>query len=269
MMNHQEAYELIEPYVFGTLDPDEAQAVETHLDGGCEACAQRLREVGELSARLAGAVPQADPAPRVKARILERVRAETGSAVQMAPSDRRRMPVFGWVSALAGATAVVVVLIWTISLRQEVTALRHELTASQGQIVRMENRLSTYADAAALLGKPCTRLVSLAGVDPNPQAFGQVLIHPDESFGVIYVYRMPQPPEGMEYQLWMMVDGTPTSVGVFTVLADGTAILKMDAIPDPTSIEEFAVTVEPSGGQAQPTGMMYLTGPNPLGSSTH
>jgi len=50
---------------------------------------------------------------------------------------------------------------------------------------------------------------------------------------------------------------------MFTVLADGSAILKMD-VSDVKTIEEFAVTIEPAGGKTVPTGMMYLTGPNPL-----
>ena len=179
------------------------------------------------------------------------------------------MPLFGWIPAVAGTAAAIVLLIWTLSLNQQLKTIHNELSTSQNQITRLETQMAAYTDAALLLGKPCTQMGSLDGVDPNPEAFGQVLLHPDETFGVFYVYRMPQPPQGMEYQLWMLRDGKPTSVGLFTVLADGTAILKMDALPNPTSIEEFVVTIEPSGGQEQPTGMLYLTGPNPLSGSMH
>ena len=263
-MKHEQAYELMESYVFGTLDHDERVAVESHLDSGCKHCLERLRETGELSARLATAVPQSDPSPQLKQNILDSIRSESGRATA---KQRRRAPVFGWVSAFAGAAAVIVLLVWTMDLKQQMNELRSDLTSSQDQIARMEHDLATYTDAALLLGMPCTKLAKLGGVDPNPQAFGQVILHPEESFGVVYVYRMPQAPEGMEYQLWMLRDGKPTSVGVFAVLEDGSAILKMEALPDPKSIEEFAVTIEPHGGQPQPTGMMYLTGPNPLGSS--
>jgi len=264
-MNHEEAYELIESYVFGTLDPDENDRVEVHLESGCEACLERLRSVSELSARLASTVPQAEPSPQIKKRILEEIRSG-----QQPARERRRMPLFGWIPAVAGAAAAIVLLVWTMNLNKQLDVIRTELSTSQNQITRLEGEMAAYADAALLLGKPCTKIGGLDGVDPNPEAFGQVLMHPEEEFGVFYVYRMPEPPQGMEYQLWMLRDGVPTSVGVFTVLADGTAILKMDALPDPTSIEEFAVTIEPSGGRPEPTGMLYLTGPNPLsGGSMH
>ena len=51
------------------------------------------------------------------------------------------------------------------------------------------------------------------------------------------------------------------------MLEDGSALLKMDPLPDPATIAQFSVTVEPSGGRPEPTGMLYLTGSNPLGPS--
>jgi anti-sigma-K factor RskA len=76
------------------------------------------------------------------------------------------------------------------------------------------------------------------------------------------MYRLPQTPEGMEYQLWVLREGKPTSVGTFTVAEDGSAMLKLKALPTPTEIASFEVTIEPEGGMPQPTGMMYLTGPD-------
>lgn len=260
-MKHDEAYDLIEPYVFGTLESQETTGVEAHLDSGCEVCLDRLREVGELSARLATAVPQEQPSPRLMQGVLDRIHSERPAA----DPRRGRVP-FAWVTAMAGAAIAVVLVVWMVGTSRELGALREELAGSQMQMSRMQSTMSTYHDAAALLGNPCTRMASLAGVDPNPQAFGQVLVHPEQPYGVAYVYRMPQVPEGMEYRLWVVRDGEPTSVGAFTVLEDGSAVLRMEPLPDPASIEEFTVTIEPDGDGAKPTGMMYLTGPNPLGT---
>lgn len=58
--------------------------------------------------------------------------------------------------------------------------------------------------------------------------------------------------------------GKPTSAGTFTVTNDGSAMLSLEALPDSSQIAAFEVTIEPVGGQTEPTGMMYLTGPNTL-----
>lgn len=125
----------------------------------------------------------------------------------------------------------------------------------------MQQELEAYKDATALLTAPGMQFFDLAGVAPNEQAFGKVVIEPDGGTAVVYMYELPPTPEGMDYQLWMMRDNVPTSVGTFTVSGDGSASLTLDQIPDMGTFASFDVTIEPAGGAPQPTGMMYLTSP--------
>jgi anti-sigma-K factor RskA len=76
------------------------------------------------------------------------------------------------------------------------------------------------------------------------------------------MYRLPETPEGMTYQLWVTREGKPTSVGMFSVGEDGMAMLTLNDLPDEGDMPTFSVTIEPAGGQPLPTGMMYLTGPS-------
>ena len=69
----------------------------------------------------------------------------------------------------------------------------------------------------------------------------------------------------MEYQLWMTRDNEAYSLATFNVAEDGSAVLKMQSLPQPSTINEFKVTIEPLGEQTEPTGMLYLTGENTLG----
>ena len=264
MMEHDDAYELLDSYVFGTLEKDKVDALEAHLDTGCDECLARLREVAELSAQLASAVPQHDPPQRVKDRLFEQIR---GTRNHNASTTASQKPILAWATAGISVTAVIAMIVWGSSINREAIELRTALEISQQEIVRLQQDRSVLDDAATLLGKPCTRLVDLAGVDPNPQAYGKVVLHPKETFGVVYLYRLPPNPEGMQYQLWLVRDGKPTSVGVFTVAEDGGAVIKMQSLPDPTSIASFQVTIEPEGGQPEPTGMLYLTGQNALRDS--
>lgn len=170
----------------------------------------------------------------------------------------------GWATAVAATAAAVAIFMWAGSLKEEMKGLRANLDASRVEIARLQQDSSVYTDAARLLGQPCTKLVDLVGVDPNPDAFGKLLMHPEDPTGVVYVYRMPQPPSGMDYQLWFMHEGRPTSMGIFSVAEDGSALLKMERPPNPETIAAFQVTIEPDGGVTEPTGMLYLTSNNTL-----
>lgn len=248
MMNHSEAYDLIDSYAFGTLEPELAGDVESHLDSGCPDCLLRLREVGELSVMLARAVPQSDPPPQIRERLFSKIKKKKSTAKTGGGS---LFSIPAWVSAVA---AVVVMALGASTIY---------LSYQNG---KLKKKVLEASDVTALLNSPGMQFVDLRGVDPNPQAFGKVVLDPDKGAAVVYMYRLPQTPEGMEYQLWVMREGKPTSAGVFTVNPDGSAMLALNELYDPSTIAAFQVTIEPEGGQTSPTGMMYLTGPNTIQS---
>lgn len=268
-MDHKIAFELLESYAFGTLDEAERAAVDAHLLTGCAECQTRLRDASELSVRLAQAVPQVAAPARVRDRLFERVRSTHHPAkASRANSGALR---FAW-STAAVAAGVAGVLIWqTSTLRGELGDTRRMLAATTADMGRLRTELSEYRGEvekykdAMMLGEPGVRFVSLDGMEPNRSAFGSVVTKPDKSAGMLYVYRFPMAPEGKEYQLWGLRDGLPpVSVGMFTVDANGTAMLNMKSIPESTHIVGFAVTIEPKGGMPQPTGMMYVKGMDPM-----
>ncbi len=243
-MDHKEAYDLIESYAFGTLEAELYPAIQNHLDSGCDECISRLREASELSLRLAQSIPMVDPPARIETRIMDKIRNDRQRIKSPGPL-KIQLPYWA-----AAAAAVLIV------------ALGSGYVALSFQNIKLERRLVETSDVTALLNSPGMQFVDLQGVDPNPQAFGKVVIDPDKGAAVVYMYKLPQTPEGMEYQLWVMHEGKPTSAGVFTVTADGNAMLALNELDDMGDIGSFLVTIEPAGGQTSPTGMMYLTGPN-------
>jgi hypothetical protein len=210
MMDHKEAYDLVESYAFGTLEAELYPGLEAHLDSGCEQCLSRLREAGELSLKLARSVPMVDPPEEIEEKLMSRIRE--GRAKEE-PSRPRRLQFPGW---MAVAAAVIIVAMGS----------GYVMLALQNS--RLKQQLEEASDVTWLLKSPGWQFVDLEGVDPNPQAFGKVVMHPDKGAAVVYMYRLPQTPEGMEYQLWVMHEGKPTSAGVFTVSPDGSAMLALE-----------------------------------------
>ncbi len=270
-MEHKEAYELLDAYVFGTLTEAERQDVEKHLETKCAECYARLREVGEVSVELAAGLKRTLPPSDLNLSLMERIGKTT--VIPEAPERSKRAEKatgFSLYQALAitGAVAVVALSFWNVSLNSRITNLQNKLADSSDKLEKLVADNSIQNDATILLGKPCTRLVDLAGVEPNPQAFAKLFLHPDEDFGVFYAYQMPTAPEGREYQAWIKRDGITQSVGVFTVQENGSALIELRGLPKVPTIDSFMVTIEPVGGVESPTGMMYLLGYNTL-SKTH
>ncbi|MBN4056805.1 anti-sigma factor [bacterium AH-315-J21] len=272
-MEHKEAYELIDAYVFGTLSDAEHQAVEEHLQTKCALCHARLREVGDVSLYLAQGLIESSPSAGLKVSLMQQVSKTTvisktsddSTSSSISPTETSSAWL-KWSKALTmtGAVAVVVLAFWNVTLNSKISNLQDELANSSIKLNRLAADNSIQNDATILLGKPCTRLVDLAGVEPNPQAFAKLFLHPDEDFGVFYAYKLPDVPEGREYQAWIKHDSVTQSVGVFTVQNDGYALLKFRGLPTVASIDSFMVTIEPIGGVKEPTGMRYLLGYNTL-----
>jgi anti-sigma-K factor RskA len=185
-----------------------------------------------------------DPPAELEGKVMSKI---GGGGRKEEPSRPRRLQFPYW---MAAAAAVIIVAMGS----------GYVLLALQNS--KLKNQLVEASDVTALLKSPGMQFVDLEGVDPNPQAFGKVVMDPDKGAAVVYMYRLPQTPEGMEYQLWVMHEGKPTSAGVFTVNPDGSAMLALEELDDMGPIGSFAVTIEPAGGEVEPTGMMYLTGPN-------
>ena len=259
-MEHIIAHELIDEYVLGTLEQADYDAVEAHLETGCEVCLERVREAGEVSAYLAEGLLQQEPSDHVRQKLLRWISAEDSST----PANRPPTQIWGWTMATVGMAASILLVFWVNSLRIELSTLRSELGESKDQIAHLLQDNSVAQDAAYLFGLPCTKVVALEGIKPNEASFANVVLHPEEDFAVAYVYRMPQAPTGKEYQLWVELDGSPVSVGVFTVDRNGEALVKLQSLPEPLSIKSFQVTIEPQGGLQAPTGMRYLAGNNVL-----
>jgi anti-sigma-K factor RskA len=260
-MQHEQVFEQLEEYVLGTMAPQQRREVETHLDSGCESCLARLSELGETAARMADALPRQIPSTDLKDRIL--------GSIPPSASDTAPRPVQLWTgraAALIATAAAVLLAVWTWNLRGDLSDLRTRLARSETETANLRQELETYKDATFLLGEPGMQFIDMAGVAPNEQAFGKVVIDPDRGAGIVYMYELPPTPEGMTYQLWVIREGKPTSAGMFTVNEDGSAMLSLETMPDLGTIASFDVTIEPAGGMPEPTGMMYLTSPGVLQS---
>jgi len=270
---HEPFDELVAGHVLGALEGDDARRFAAHRAGGCAECERAIGEYHEALARAAAAFREAPPA-RVRHALLQRV----GEA----PTRRSRAgQALGWVAsvALAASIAAVVSASWVraryevrldqlaseaAGLRaalaqqvQTVSDLRRQLDEQEKTLTLVKAQAAEQERTLALLGDPETRLVSLAGLAPRPQAQGRIIWNA-RAGGLLVAADLPAPPEGKVYELWAIAGGKPLPAGLFTVDAEGKGRLAIAPLAGAAAVDVFAVTLEPEGGVPAPTGPMVL-----------
>jgi hypothetical protein len=123
---------------------------------------------------------------------------------------------------------------------------------------RYEPRHTLYTSVINLLRDPATRDFPLYGTGPTPKAAGRFLWN-ESGEGHIFVTNLPAAPEGKMYAVWTIAqESSPRYVASIRTDAKGSGGVHINAAPGDKPIQTFAVTLEPVGTTAAPTGPMVL-----------
>lgn len=265
-MNHDALRELTGAYALGALGDEEKRALEAHL-ASCAECAAEVRAFGDVARGLNHAVPQIDPPPSLRGRVVAHVEQLASRSAAPAVSSARptpRRPAAGWL-ALAASLAAAVLGFYAVSLRNRVQNLEAELVGERQRAAAAEEKFRTVQLRAAnleraseILGAGDVTGVQLKGEGPGSGASGRAFV--SRSKGVVFTAQnLPPLQAGKTYQLWIVdANGRPVDAGIFAPDATGVATLvTLLNVPSPAAV---AVTVEPAGGVPAPTGDRYLLG---------
>ena len=221
-------------YLLGALDPGEQRAFEQHLET-CEECRDEVVRLEVARDALPRGVDQVDPPERLKASLMETVRAEAPEpAAGRAPARRSRWRDLFLARPRYAAAAAAVLIAVGIGVGAAIGALGGG-------------------------GDDAARTVA-ATVDEvrMPAAEGSLAIH-DDGGATLRVTGMQQPQADHVYEVWIQHDGRISPSSLFTVEHDGTGAA---AIPDDLEdADAVLVTREPEGGSKQPSERPVLTVP--------
>lgn len=167
------------------------------------------------------------------------------------PSPTKRMALPNGVSLttllLGMATILVIGMgVWIGNLRGDVSDL-------ETRIDQLEEENSTIRASA---NATVYQLLPTEDAPPNANAQAWFSV---QGSGVLSVANMPAQGEGTVYQLWYITDSptNPVPGGTFTVDGTGQGFMLIPA--DVDGVTSIAVSLEPEGGSASPTGAILLT----------
>ncbi|MCP3800602.1 anti-sigma factor [Allokutzneria sp. A3M-2-11 16] len=213
-------------YAMNALDADERREFERHM-AVCPDCERETRELERTAAHL-GMAAATVPPPGLRAKVLAEV-SRTRQQSPIAPAlPRQRRWAVPVVSLVAAASVLVAVVfgIGVLTANQELDrerALAEQVTAIVGAAdARTEVAGNGKVVSSRLLGKA-------------------VLLASDQ---------VPAPRSGKDLQAWAISDSGVVSLGLMARTHSGR---HAPMVFPTTGVSKIGVTVEPSGGSAQPT----------------
>jgi anti-sigma-K factor RskA len=213
-------------YALGALGEPEAAELRRHLHG-CEECREHLRWLQPAVDLLPRAVPQVEPPPRLRKRLMSTVRAESREAVR---ADARGT---GW--------------------RDWGAFLLRPATAAVAGVLLVAGVLGGY-----LLHQPTENRRSVVSVEASeslaPTASGT--LERQDGSAILRVEGMPALAGNRVYETWVQRGGTMEPSSLFTLRRNRSGDA---AIPGPLEgADAVLVTAEPRGGSSQPTSRPVL-----------
>lgn len=206
-------------FALGALDSAEEARVREHLEG-CDRCRSELQWLRPAVDVLPASVPQVEPPPRLKRKLMKTVRAEA--------REQRG----GWWSRRAG---------WV--------TLRARPALVVGAIAILGAGIAGYAVNAANQAE--TDAITLGSGDSS------AVIERGDDAATLAVSDMPELDAGDVYQVWYGDSTGVEPAKAFTVDESGSAEAELGEIPAGT--EEVLVTEESEPGLATPRGEVLLS----------
>jgi anti-sigma-K factor RskA len=159
----------------------------------------------------------------------------------------------GWAAAILFAAGLLWFYTESDRLQTEIEIVQEENEILEQQIFEARNSLASTQGLLNSIRDKNITVVPLGGQEVSPTSYAKVYWNKEEQKVLIDALGLPEPPDGMVYQVWSLKLSplTPTSLGLLDdFLADDKKIF---ALANPNESEAFGITLEPEGGSETPT----------------
>jgi Anti-sigma-K factor rskA/Putative zinc-finger len=237
--------ELLEAYVLDTLDAAEKTRVERHLQN-CDDCQRLVNEYAEVTSKLPQALATTSRLslpPAIKSRILQTLTPESSSARTRATPFRWRPRLGTWGLAILLAFSLAWGFRLNVALAQE-RALRSEFA----------NLVDQQEIVLEVIDSNKTTKAFLRATASDSNSYGKLFTRSDLPDVVAMAGRLPGPPAGQAYHLWVNQGGKTFLAGTMKVNDKGFGLLVFIA-DQPGPVYEAAQLILQPIGATSPSGV--------------
>lgn len=250
---------ILELYVLGALSAEEQQEVSAMLAKHPELVEELNRIEGDLMQVAESNAPESLNAD-ILSNALESIKATENQAPKVIPLHKKEeVPEAGSSKKFLNYALVAasVALLFSLGLnynfytnlqdtKEELADLRNQNSVFANDLEIQTAKFETSKNQLLALSDPNTIKVGLKGIEGKEDALATVFWNTETKQTYINVNNLPEPPEGMQYQLWALADGVPVDAGVFDVNSEIQLTKKIH------NAQTFAVTLEEAGGKPSP-----------------
>jgi anti-sigma-K factor RskA len=229
---------ILEEYLMGSATEQEQREVAcmASIYPEIQVALDQLADGIEKYARIHAIAPPAN----LKENILSKLDFDQTPKISVNQSQKPEFTIvknnkYPWAIAAASVLAVLSGVLWF-----QKNTLNKELVVQKTEVLNQKDLLTLYSSDTNLK-------IVMAGTAAFPKAKSMVFWNPKTKEVNLAINQLPQIANNKQYQLWAIVNGTPTDLGVFDT---STIALKMKSVAEP---QAFAVTIEPKGGSNVPT----------------
>ena len=195
--------------------------------------------------------------PTISSEIYEKIKTKLGlknsDVIPMNPKSNLSQ-YLGWAASIALLIGIGYQYNNQIIIKNQIVTIEKEKEKLNEGVATYEGKIKEIKTALNIIRDTKNTVVSLGGQVVSPTSYAKVYWNKETQVVYIDAAGLPEPPEGMVYQVWSLKLSptlTPTSIGLLeNFKSDNT---KFFEVSKTTDAEAFGITLEPAGGSKSPT----------------
>ena len=250
-MDKQEYIEsgILELYVFGRLDEAESNEV-TKMAESDEDIKNEIISIEKAVINFSESV-----SPFLSSENYERIRKALmikHGVVEMKPKSNIFL-YLGWAASILLLIGIGYQYKQLDDKETQIVNVESQKSDLQKAVVDLELKNKESESALAIVRDNNNAVIALAGQEVSPESFAKAYWNKNTKAVHIDASGLPEPPEGMVYQVWALKLNplTPTSIGLLENFKGNSK--KVFTVENANEAEAFGITLEPAGGSPSPT----------------
>lgn len=251
---------VLELYVAGQLSEKENREVASYAKEYPEIMAEIVEIENSILALSSAMAPKQVP---VFKNVQEKLMDENKGTepIRLHKGSSRWTSYLGWAASISLVVGLFYLYNENKALNTNLKIVRKEMLKMEQQIADTKNSLKASKELLTTLRDKNIVVVPLGGQDISPNSYAKAYWNKEQNQLFIDAQGLPEPPDGMAYQVWSLTLDplTPTNVGLLEDFEDDEN--KVFALANPNESQAFGITLEPAGGSEFPTlQQLYVLG---------
>lgn len=243
---------ILELYVAGTLSEEENLEVNRNAEQYPEIKKEILAIETAILALSKAAAPMRSGSKGFN--DIERRIAAIGDSKVITMTDRKTnwFTYVGWAASILLATGMLWMYYQNTQLKSEINVASQTNEVLEQQIFEANTSLEKSKELLNTIRDKNIEVIALGGQTVSPNSYAKAYWNKEEQKVFIDAQGLPEPPDGMVYQVWSLKLSplTPTSMGLLEDFKNDDN--KVFAFANPNESEAFGITLEPAGGSESP-----------------